>query len=106
MRYHVISDGRKNIAIVFHDSGNGYLHCKSSKESFLKSFESACSMTSDKFVLDGDVLRLKKRGSFDEDWMKDVMRKLCGIYWKVIESGKMLPGEDSIEEIIKKFMPV
>lgn len=104
MRYYVVSKDEP-VAVVFHDYVSAQYVIRSNSEAFRRVFEAAVSLNSSlAFSKNDKNLKYKAFGPEFPSWIDKVLKKACGIFWNIENTGD-ITGEAFIEDTVSKFLP-
>lgn len=106
MRYFVVeqSDSNNPVAILFHDYLTKHYIIRSKSEAFRRSFEAAVSSVgSINLQKVGKKLKIFDKNIDNPSWSRNVLKKACGTYWIVAESGD-IACDAFVDEVIARFL--
>ena len=105
MKYYVIHNPEKPIAVVFHDYLSANFIVKSASESFRRAFEAAVSTNSYlNFTKRGQKLKFNVFGPQYPLWIDQVLSKICGNFWTVNKTGN-ITGDAFVDDIASQYLP-
>ena len=106
MRYYVIKDPHKNVAVLFHDYVSATFIIRSISEGFRRAFESGVSTNSSlNFQKGGSKLKYSYFGPQYPTWVDSILSKICGNFWTVCNTGNTT-GIAFVEDIVSKHLPL
>ena len=104
MKYYVIGDPDRTIAVIFHDYVSANFLVYSKTESFRLAFDSAVSLYSKvNFTKKGSKLKFNTFGPQFLSWSTFILGKICNDFWKVTNQGN-IAGEAFVDGIVEKFL--
>lgn len=105
MRYYVIKDPSKKIAVLFHDYVSATFIVRSVSESFRRAFEAGVSTNSSlNFLKKGQKLKFNDFGPQYPSWIDNILSKICGNFWTVCNTGETT-GVAFVEDIVAEHLP-
>lgn len=104
MRYYVIKDPAKNVAVLFHDYVSATFIIKSISEGFRRAFEAGVSTNSSlNFQKENSKLKFNYYGPQYPNWVDNILSKICGNFWTVCNTG-YTTGIAFVEDIIAEHL--
>lgn len=104
MKYYVIKNPEKAIAVVFHDYVNATFVVRSVSEAFRRAFEAAVSTNSSlTFRKEGQKLKFVNFGPQYPSWIDIILSKISGNFWTVCTTGNTT-GMAFIEDIVSEYL--
>jgi len=104
MKFYVINDNDKSVAVVAYEYFTGSVYCRSNKKSFNQAFNAVCNKMYYSSVKDNNVYRINFSDLKSYNWIEGVLDIVCKNRWFVKERGEVLNIESEIDDLVYKYL--
>lgn len=106
MRYFIISEKDRNVALVCHDYKRGAYVYRSTLESFAKIFDATATKLGISYTKGSVDLKAVNFSPFEYDWVDKAIGKLLSVNekWHVAKEGETSSSDLTIDDLVDKYL--